>query len=643
MSFAAPLLLAGLAALAVPVILHLMAREVPKTVHFPSLRFITRDKLETHSKRGIRDLLLLLLRCLVIAGIVLAFAKPFFEKAPVNAAVADKQTVVLLDVSASMNRPNVLETVRDKVSEQIANDEAVALLVSAQGIVAKYPFATKDEFLKNLSEVKMTGIEGRHEIALNEAASLFAEETKSKNIILISDFQQNDWSFTQMPQIDKSIDVSFVKAFDSFPSNTSLTVDRVRRLKKGTLIQAQAVLINYDSEDKEIEVKMTSGRKAIVEKVKLAGLERRRIILTLENPDSDKAIVSINEDDFTFDDRYHIWIGDQAPIPVVIPESGENKSLDYIFVQKALEAVKAGDASFRVSTAEAELFSSVDLDDARVLVLNDSAFKIRSEEYEGIKDFVEKGGLLIAAPAEKAGILLSRLKAYGLIDVNFDQLQTRKNRSDLPFNFSHMDEKSTLLKMFSDTPDSDIQNFSIYRYNKFSIGGSATSLLSVDKETPGIVINPLGKGHVIVSAIPFNHIWSDFTLSNSFLPFLRNTIVALSGDSINSILELNVGDKKAKPGEMAIGDDNFIDSSKPGIQLINEVPVVTNYSRKEAQTDTVNIIDFKNKLRASEGSRITVKGEQQSGTEYWHIFILLALAALFGEFALADLFRKQVA
>jgi len=197
--------------------------------------------------------------------------------------------------------------------------------------------------------------------------------------------------------------------------------------------------------------------------------------------------------------------------------------------------------------------------------------------------------------------------------------------------------------MFTNTPDSDIQNFSIYRYNKFTIGGAVKSLLEIEKGIPGIVINPLGKGNVIISSIPFNHIWSDFTLSNSFLPFLRNTIISLSGDSINSILKLNVGDKKAKPGEMAIGDEGFIDTSKAGSQVINEVPVVVNYSRKESETETVNIIDFKNKLRASEGSRITVKGEKETGSEYWHLFILLAMAALFGEFALADLFRKQTA
>ncbi|MCM8527712.1 MAG: BatA domain-containing protein, partial [Lentisphaeraceae bacterium] len=638
MSFAAPLLLAGLAAIAVPVILHLMAREVPKTIHFPTLRFITRDKLETHSKRGIRDLLLLLLRCLIVAGIVLAFAKPFIESTPVDVAVAEKQTVVLLDASASMNRPEVLQIVKDKLSEEIGSSEVTALVVSSQGIVAKYPFAAKEEFFSNLFKVKMTDFEGHHETALNEAASLFSEKSKVKKIILVSDFQQNDWTFSQMPQIDKSIEVKFIKAFEAFPANVSLTVDRVRRLKKGQIIQAQALLENHNTDKKDIEVKIASGRKSVSEKVELAGLEKRRIILTLENPDSDKALVSINEDDFPLDDRYHIWIGDQAPIPVVIPESGENKSLDYIFVQKALEAVRAGDASFRVSTAEAELFSSVDLDEARVLVLNDSAFQIRSEEYEGIKKFVEKGGLLIAAPGEKAGILLSRLKAYGLADVNFDKLMTRKNRSDIPFRFSQMDEKSNLLKMFTETPDSDIQNFSIYRYNRFTVGGAVKNLLEIEKGIPGIVINPLGKGSVIISAIPFNHVWSDFTLSNSFLPFLRNTIVSLSGDSINSILKLNVGDKKAKPGEMAIGEDNFIDTSKAGSQVINEVPVVVNYSRKESQTETVNIIDFKNKLRASEGSRITVKGEKETGSEYWHIFILLALAALFGEFALADLF-----
>ena len=643
MSFAAPLLLAGLAALAIPIILHLMAREVPKTIHFPTLRFISRDKLETQSRKGLKDFLLLLLRCLVIAGLVLAFAKPFMESTPNLAEVAENQTVVLIDNSASMNRPGSLSLMREKLAALLKDNEAVSMVLSEQGISAKYPFSSKEDFLKSLDKIELTSKEGKHENALNEAASLFDGASQNKRLILVSDFQQNDWTFSQVPQIDKEIDLEFVKLYDNFPENVSLTVDRIRRMNKGKIVQVQALVINYSTSKKDIDLKLVSGRKVVEEKVSLDGLERRRIILTLENPDSSKAVVSITEDDYSFDDKYHIWIGDEAPIPVVIPVSGENKSLDYIFVQKALEEVKAGDASFRVTPADGALFSSVDIEESRVLVLNDDAFQIRSEEYEGIKDFVEKGGLLIVTPGSKAGILLSRIKAYGLADVNFDALVTRKNSSDLPFNFSVMNEKSSLLKMFQDTPDSDIKNFSIYRYNKFTIGGNVQNLLEIEKGTPGIVLAPLGKGNVIVSAIPFNHVWSDFTLSNSFLPFLRNTIVSLAGDSQNAIQNLNVGEQKTKPGEMVLTDDSFIDTSKPGCEVINEIPVVVNVSRKESQTEVVNIIDFKNKLRASEGSRITVKGEKQSGSEYWHLFILLALAAFFGEFAIADLFRKQAA
>jgi len=643
MSFAAPLLLAGLAALSIPIILHLMAREVPKTVHFPTLRFITRDKLETQSRKGLKDFLLLLLRCLVIAGLVLAFAKPFMESKPIAGEVADNQTVVLIDTSASMNRPGVLTLLREKLDEKLKESESIALIVSNQGIAAKYPFATKKELLSNLEKVKLTSFQGKHETALNEAASLFAPEAKNKKLIIVSDFQQNDWTFSQIPQIDESVELEFLKAYDTFPDNVSLIVDRIRRMNKGKIVQVQALVQNYSSSSKEIDLKLVSGRKVVEEKVNLEGLERRRVILTLENPDSSKAVVSITEDDYSFDDKFHIWIGDEAPIPVVIPVNGENKSLDYIFVQKALEEVKAGDASFRVTPADSTLFSSIDIEEARVLVLNDDAFGIRSEEYEGIKKFVENGGLLIVSPGSKAGILLSRIKAYGLADVNFDKLVTRKNSSDLPFRFSVMNEKSSLLKMFQDTPDSDIQNFSIYRYNKFTIGGNVENLLEIEKGIPGIVLGSLGKGNVIVSSIPFNHIWSDFTLSNSFLPFLRNTIVSLAGDSANAIQKLNVGEKKSMPGELVVTGDSFIDTSKPGCLVINEIPVVVNVSRKESQTEVVNIIDFKNKLRASKGSRITVKGEKQSGTEYWHLFILLALAAFFGEFAIADLFRKQVA
>ena len=66
----------GLAALVVPVLLHLRRRERERPMRFPSLMFLQRVTITTARRRRITDWPLLLLRAAIVALAVLAFARP---------------------------------------------------------------------------------------------------------------------------------------------------------------------------------------------------------------------------------------------------------------------------------------------------------------------------------------------------------------------------------------------------------------------------------------------------------------------------------------------------------------------------------------------------------------------------------------
>ena len=69
-----PWLLLGLAALSVPVLIHLVQREEQSGLKFPSLMFVRRIRFEIKRRRRIRDPMLLALRCFALAAVVIAFA-----------------------------------------------------------------------------------------------------------------------------------------------------------------------------------------------------------------------------------------------------------------------------------------------------------------------------------------------------------------------------------------------------------------------------------------------------------------------------------------------------------------------------------------------------------------------------------------
>src|SRR5688572_28084497 len=104
MGWLAPAFLAGLLAVAVPVVIHMINRERRETVAFPSLMFLRKVPYRSVRRQKLRHLLLLALRCLAIAIVVSAFARPFLSDrvAPPPTASDGREVVVLLDRSYSM-------------------------------------------------------------------------------------------------------------------------------------------------------------------------------------------------------------------------------------------------------------------------------------------------------------------------------------------------------------------------------------------------------------------------------------------------------------------------------------------------------------------------------------------------------------
>ena len=95
MTFVNPLLLAGTALLALPVVLHLIMRQKPKLLEFPALRFIQKRHDTNRRRLMLRHILLLLLRAGAIVLLAAALAQPSVnfsgvlgtQEAPVAAAM----------------------------------------------------------------------------------------------------------------------------------------------------------------------------------------------------------------------------------------------------------------------------------------------------------------------------------------------------------------------------------------------------------------------------------------------------------------------------------------------------------------------------------------------------------------------------
>ena len=136
MSFLFPLYLAGAAAIALPIYLHLRRRPPKDAVDFSSLMFLEPSKHQPLKRRSrLEHILLLVLRCLALLFLAIMFSRPFFSGGEDGDGVGQGRTVILLDVSASMKRgeqwQEAVRITEDKVSE-MRPDGSLAIIAIDQ-------------------------------------------------------------------------------------------------------------------------------------------------------------------------------------------------------------------------------------------------------------------------------------------------------------------------------------------------------------------------------------------------------------------------------------------------------------------------------------------------------------------------------
>src|SRR5262249_17395421 len=109
MGFFAPWFLAGIAAVGLPVWLHLLKKHKTTPLPFSSLMFFEKRTQSSIKHRRLRYLLLFALRTALIALIVLAFAHPYIQQKLIPHKRSGEVTVLAIDNSLSMRSGNRLD------------------------------------------------------------------------------------------------------------------------------------------------------------------------------------------------------------------------------------------------------------------------------------------------------------------------------------------------------------------------------------------------------------------------------------------------------------------------------------------------------------------------------------------------------
>src|SRR5512145_912666 len=127
MNFLYPAFLIGAALVAIPIVLHLLRRDVAPPVPFTAVRLLRRSPIERSRRRRLRDLLLLAARVTALALLAVAFARPYLT----GAASAASLRVVAIDRSFSMGAPGrfarAAEMARAAIGEASAGERVAVI------------------------------------------------------------------------------------------------------------------------------------------------------------------------------------------------------------------------------------------------------------------------------------------------------------------------------------------------------------------------------------------------------------------------------------------------------------------------------------------------------------------------------------
>ena len=125
MGFLAPLMLVGVAALAVPIAIHLIGRQRARIVKFAALDFLLSTKRRTARKFRLRERLLLAVRAIACAAVAIALAKPYTSCARKGPQVTRGPQAAVLVIDDSFAAGYLVE---GKPWIKSATDEARRLL-----------------------------------------------------------------------------------------------------------------------------------------------------------------------------------------------------------------------------------------------------------------------------------------------------------------------------------------------------------------------------------------------------------------------------------------------------------------------------------------------------------------------------------
>ncbi len=212
--FLHPLMLAGLGAVAAPIVLHLIMRQKPRHLVFPALQFLRRRQQQNRRKLLLRHLLLLLLRILALACLAFALARPTItgapagwvdQRAPVAAAMVFDTSPRMSYVYNNQTRLEAAQETASWLGGQLPDDSELAVLDSSLTL-ARFE-VDLPEARRRLERLRIDTRSYPLSLVLDKALDLLEEKPElRRELYLFTDLTQAAWTSASLSRIRERLE-----------------------------------------------------------------------------------------------------------------------------------------------------------------------------------------------------------------------------------------------------------------------------------------------------------------------------------------------------------------------------------------------------------------------------------------------------
>ena len=687
MNFLYPLFLAGIAAVALPIILHMIRRHTRKRITFSSLMFLRTSIPRFKNRTRLENLLLLILRCIILCLLAFSFSRPFFPReAPLKQVSLRKRIVLLIDTSASMRRTGIWEKAISETQSVLKDigqadrvcvisfDQSTNTIIGFEQWSAMEPARRTPVITEQISKLSPGWALTNLGNALVSAAEAIEDDqvddgqqtNTMSQVVLISDLQQGS-NLEAMNAYEWPVETELVVKSIQCQGNTNAALQLVTdrsgsgspdddslpgiRIINSSDATTERFQLNWADEkaaktsSQGIDVYAPPGHSVVVHApAREDQLQTRKLILTGDDHDFDNTLFLAP---YLQQQVNILYIGNDDP-------ADSNGMLYYL--QRAFGTTRALKPNV-ISHPVDKTIAASDIETAHLIIAGD---KINRENLASLRRFLESGRtiLLVMKSADDVTTLT------GLSGI--ETIESEEADVDRYAMLGRIEFKHPLLMPFSEPRFGDFTQIHFWKYRRINNEDlpSVQVLANFDSGDPAWLELPVGKGSLLIFTCGWHPSDSQLALSSKFVPLFYSILEYggvlagqqsqyFVGDNIPIPYSIKAGSANIqirKPDDFLIsldtGQEVFTQTDLPGIYTIETSAgnhlFAVNLPARECQTAAMQIEDIERfgvSFKQSSGiavERTTPAKRQRSfaGMEYeqkvwrWVFVVLLAVSLI---------------